>query len=154
VSPTANLQPPRRRIRNGGDEWVQLVTLDHRQEADDLVERLGAEAIDTYVVAVPRSKTGTMVSVASSLVIFVKRRQLDEARFLLAMVAFEGPSRSRPLSIRAVGALVAVLLSLFLLSAAILQPQPPGVVSCERGNLGGSAFRGLIIPCRVPEPAP
>ncbi|MGH2729191.1 MAG: DUF2007 domain-containing protein [Actinomycetota bacterium] len=84
---------------DGGSEWVVLIKARHDIDAHLLTGRLSEAGIETKTVK-DRGAPGAWLYGGSNpwapVAIFVRRRQLQDARVTLAEISFEGPPAELP----------------------------------------------------------
>jgi hypothetical protein len=82
----------------GGDGWVTLARAANDIEAHLLIGRLGSAGVETNSVK-DRTAPGSWIYSGSNpwapVTVLVKRLQLDDARLVLAELAFEGPDATK-----------------------------------------------------------
>ncbi len=112
-------RPPAIRVRDERPEWVELIRLRTRSEISRLVGRLMNAGIESRLRLSTVRRRGRPLRA-----ILVPRPELEDARFVLAQIAFESPVvgerglRLGPLFRWASVALTAVVLSASLLATA------------------------------------
>jgi len=98
--------------KSGGEPWMLLATLDKKSEMRRLIDRLIENQIETKVIRGTLATGGAMV--------MVRRTSLENARFLFAMISYEGPSTEPPgRSRRAIWGSLAAALTLAIAGLAL-----------------------------------
>jgi hypothetical protein len=116
--------PPDTRAPRGGPDWTELVRLRRWRQVRDLLRRLEGETISARAARAAPRPAPTSRFAPPSYVVFVRRHQLEEGRFVLVQLAFEGPStaelRRRPSALRRAAAvtLAGIMLTITLAAAA------------------------------------
>ncbi|MBA2311989.1 MAG: hypothetical protein H0V97_04215 [Actinobacteria bacterium] len=89
MSTKTGRRPPHQLMidKSGGEPWMLLATLDKKSEMRRLIDRLIENQIETKVIRGTLATGGAMV--------MVRRTSLEDARFLFAMISFEGTSTER-----------------------------------------------------------
>jgi hypothetical protein len=135
VSTRLGEPPPDTRAPSGGPDWTELVRLRRWRQVLGLLRRLEREGVSARAArAAPRPARASRFG--PTYVVFVRRHQLDDARFVLVQLAFEGPStdelRRRPSALRrtAAVALAGVMLTITLAAVTAGDGSSPGRRVC------------------------
>jgi hypothetical protein len=125
VSTIVGGRPPRTRTRRGGPRWVELVRLRRRPEVRRLLQRLRASGIETRTTS--GSVLGPQRQTLPATVVLVPRVEIEDARFVLVQISFEGPSTAEiaALAGRVRRRLAATLAGSLLLVTVLVQTLPP-----------------------------
>ena len=126
-------RPPVVRVRDERPEWVELVRLDTSAEISRLVGRLMHAGIESRLRTSSSRRWGRPVRA-----VLVPRPELEDARFVLAQIAFESPGvGERRVGFDTLFRWAAVALTGVVLSASLLagpgQPRRAETPACGTG---------------------
>jgi hypothetical protein len=134
VSTELGSRPPAIRVRDERPEWVELIRLRTRSEISRLVGRLMHAGIESRLRLSTAHRRGRPLRA-----VLVPRPELEDARFVLAQIAFESPGvgerdlRFDPLFRWASVALTAVVLSASLLAGSGTPATDAKLPACSVG---------------------
>jgi hypothetical protein len=125
---------PRAEAGGGGSDWVALTRARDDIDAHLLVGRLNEAGVETRTLTEVRAPGAWLVGGSNPwapVTVFVLRRQLDDARLVLAEIAlaWDAPRRAPARGITTTWWVVAVALGVVLTALAVMQ-----------AAAGGSAF--------------
>jgi hypothetical protein len=126
--------PPHTRTRRGGPRWAELVRLRRRPEIRRLLQRLRASGIETRITS--GSILGRQRQTLPATVVLVPRVEIEDARFVLLQISFEGPSTAEIAALaarvrrRVAAALAGGLLLVTVLFQTLPPPQPRSALRC------------------------
>jgi hypothetical protein len=116
VSTELGSRPPAIRVRDERPEWVELIRLRTRSEISRLVGRLMHAGIESRLRLSSVRRRGRPLRA-----VLVPRPELEDARFVLAQIAFESPvAGERRLSVDSLVRWASVALTGLVLSAGLL----------------------------------
>jgi hypothetical protein len=121
VSTRLGERPPITEARGGSSDWTELIRLRRWREVRDLLKRLERNGIETRARRAAPPRRGRPRRLAPTYIVLVRRNDLDEARFVVVQLSFEGPSTdelpgplshiSRWIGVALAGAILAVSLA-------------------------------------------